>query len=252
MSNPTSREELKLYCLRRLGFPVIQLNLDDDQIEDRIDESLHVFQEFHFDGTREILLKHQVTAQDQTNGYIDLANTSPDIIGVTKLYPVPSQAVSTSASFNMFDITYQIRLNELYDFTSADYVYFVLAQQHLRTLEMLFVGEQPIRFNRYNKRIYVDVNWSKKIAAGNFMLVHCRQVLEDSDAFWGDVWLKKYTTCLIKEQWGANLKKFNGVQLPGGISLNGQQIYDEAIQEKDKLEIELRDVYEEPTAFIIG
>lgn len=252
MSNPKNREELKLYCLRRLGFPVIQLNIDDDQIEDRIDEALHVFQEFHFDGTREILLKHQVTDEDQINGYIDLANTSPDIIGVTKLYPVPSQAVSTSASFNMFDITYQIRLNELYDFTSADYTYFVLAQMHLRTLEMLFIGEQPIRFNRYNKRIYVDINWTKKIAVGNYMLVHCRQVLEDSDEFWGDVWLKKYTTCLIKEQWGSNLKKFAGVQLPGGISLNGQQIYDEAVQEKEKLEQELRDVYEEPPQFIVG
>jgi hypothetical protein len=252
MSNPSSREELKLYCLRRLGFPVIQLNLDDDQIEDRIDEALHVFQEFHFDGTREILLKHEVTAQDQINGYIDLANTTPDIIGVTKLYPVPAQATSTSASFNMFDITYQIRLNELYDFTSADYVYFVLAQQHLRTLEMLFIGEQPIRFNRYHKRIYVDINWAKKVTVGNYMLVHCRQVLEDSDEFWGDVWLKKYTTCLIKEQWGANLSKFAGVQLPGGITLDGRYILESAVAEKEKLEQELRDVYEEPCQFIVG
>ena len=153
----------------------------------------------------------------------------------------------------MWDITYQIRLNELYDFTSADYVYFVLAQQHLRTLEMLFIGEQPYRYNRYDNKVYIDINWSKKLIQGQWMLIQARQVLpESNDKFWGDVWLKKYTTCLFKEQWGNNLKKFAGVQLPGGIALNGQQIYDEAIQEKEKLEQELRDTYEEPPQFIVG
>jgi len=248
MSSPASRSQLKDYCLRRLGFPVIQLNLDDDQVEDRIDDALHKFQEYHFDGTRDDFFKHQITQTDIDNGYVAMDDT---VIGVARVFPLPAQATSISGQFNMFDITYQIRLNELYDFTSADYVYFTLAQQHLRTLEMLFIGEQPFRFNRYDGKLYIDMNWKTKVTTNNFILAEVRRVI-DGTAFWGSTWLKNYTTACIKEQWGSNIKKFGGVQLPGGIILNGQQIYDEAVEEKEKLNIELRDTYEQPVGLLIG
>jgi hypothetical protein len=254
MAKPNSREELKEYCLRRLGFPVIEINVDEDQLEDRIDDALAKFQLYHFDGTEKVYYKHLVTEEDITNRYIPCPSS---IIGVTKIFPLYSNSVNTvnnSGNFNMFDLTYQLRLNELFDFTSADYVYFALAQQHIRTLEMLFIGETPIRFNRRSDKIYVDFNWNGKVSPGQYLVFEARQIL-DPDSYeeiWSTTWLKGYTTALFKRQWGENLKKFSGVQLPGGITLNGQQIYDEATLELEKLEEELRENYEEPPEFILG
>lgn len=252
MAIPTSRSSLKDYCLRRLGFPVIELNLDDDQVEDRIDEALDLFRLYHVDAVEKTYLKHQVTAGDIANTYISV---SEDIIGINKIFSLTATQVGAggSTNFNMFDLTYQLRLNELYDFTSADYVYYSLANQHLRTLEMLFIGDTPIRFNKYGGKLYIDNPWSRKLTAGTYFIAECYVVIPESNTrFWNDVWLKKYTTTLIKEQWGTNLKKFAGVQLPGGITLNGQQIYDEAVKEREQLELEIRDAHEAPPMFEVG
>jgi hypothetical protein len=252
MAVPTSRSTLKDYCLRRLGFPVIELNLDDDQIDDRIDEALDLYRQFHFDSMEKTYIKHLVTADDIANNYVSV---SDNVVGVNKIFTLSATQVGPGGSlnFNMFDLTYQLRLNELYDFTSADYVYYSLANQHLRTLEMLFIGEVPIRFNRHAGKLYLDSPWNRKLVAGQYFIAEAYVVLsEDVQKVWNDTWLKRYTTAVIKQQWGTNLKKFAGVQLPGGIVLNGQQIYDEATKEIMDLEIELRDKYEEPPMFEVG
>lgn len=253
MAKPTSRSELKNYALRKLGFPVIEINVDDDQLDDRIDDALSMYQQFHYDGVEKTYLKHQITAGDISNTYISMPST---VIGVTRIFPLATDSVNSTASgnFNMFDLTYQLRLNELYDFTSADYVYYALAKQHIRTLDLLFLGEQPIRFNRTNDKLYIDLNWSNKVTVGSYLIIDCYKVLDPTilTEIWSDTWLKKYTTALFKKQWGENLKKFAGVQLPGGITLNGQQIWNEASEEIEHLEEQLRDTYEEPPQFEIG
>jgi hypothetical protein len=253
MAKPTSRTELKDYALRKLGFPVIEINVDDDQLDDRIDEALTMYQQFHYDAVEKTYLKHQVTQGDISNTYISMPST---VIGVTRMFPIGSDSVNSNAAgnFNMFDLTYQLRLNELYDFTSADYVYYALAKQHIRTLDLLFLGEQPIRFNRHDDKLYIDMKWDNRVVAGSYLVIECYKTLDPNVAIevWNDGWLKKYVTALFKKQWGENLKKFSGVQLPGGITLNGQQIWNEAEQEIERLEEKLRDTYEEPPQFEIG
>jgi hypothetical protein len=250
---PQSREDLKTYCFRKLGFPVIELNLDPDQVDDRIDEAISLWNQFHFDAVRKIYMKHQVTSTDITNKYLPVDSF---VIGITRIFTLSTEQVNSAAtsSFNMFDINYQIRLNELYDFTSADYVYFELANQHIRTLEMLFLGEVPIRYNQYENRLWLDVDWGGKVQVGSYIIAECWATLDPnvSTTFWNDNWLKRYSTALIKRQWGENLKKFQGVQLPGGIMLNGQQIWNEADAQCTALESELRDMYEMPAQFEVG
>ena len=252
MANVTSRQGLKDYCLRRLGFPVISINVDDDQVDDRIDDALELFQQFHFDATQKIYIGYQLTANDISSKSI----TMPDnVIGVTRVFPVSSSSINSTGTqnFNIFDINYQIRLNELYDFTSADYVYYELANEHITTLQMLFFGDTPIVYNRYTNILYPSFNWGQNVIAGSWILIESYQTLDPTGTlFWNDVWLKKYATACIKEQWGYNLKKMSGVQLPGGITLNGQIIFDEATKEKADLEIELRDRYEAPPQWEVG
>ena len=253
MAVPASRQDLILYCLRKLGYPVIEINVDPDQISDRVDEAISLWQQFHFDAVNKVYMKHVVTQDDINNGWIPV---DPFIIGVTRIFTLSTNAVNSAAtnSFNMFDINYQIRLNELYDFSSADYVYFELANQHIRTLEMLFIGEVPIRYNQYDNRLFIDVNWNGEVTVGSWIIAECWAILDPTvnTNFWNDNWLKRYTTALIKRQWGENLKKFAGVQLPGGISLNGQQIWTEADAQCSALETELRDMYEMPPQWEVG
>jgi hypothetical protein len=246
MSNPSSREQLKDWCLRQLGFPVIEINVDDDQVEDRIDEALQYFQQFHFDGVERWYLKHQLTQENIDNGWIPITE---NIIGVTRIFPISS----SNASINMFDLRYQLRLHELYDFTSTSYVNYVLTMQHIRTLDMLFSGEQPIRFNRHTDKLYIDMNWPMA-NAGEWLVIE-GYIIVDPDSYsdvYNDRMLKKLATAYIKRQWGNNMKKFGGMQLPGGIMMNGQQVYDEAVQEIQLLEDQIRDTYEEPPQFIMG
>jgi len=248
MSVPASREDLKTWCLRQLGFPVLQINVDDDQVEDRIDEALQYFQDFHFDGTERGYFKHLLTAEDFTNQYIPITNDA--VIGVTRIFPLSS----SNATVNMFDLRYQLRLHELYDFTSTSYVNYALTMQHLRTLDMLFSGEQPIRFNRHMQRLYIDWNWVQYAIPGEYIIIEGHYVAspEDYPKVYNDRMLKKLATAYIKRQWGNNMKKFGGMQLPGGITMNGQQIYEEALTEIKEIEDQIRLTYEQPVNFIIG
>jgi hypothetical protein len=246
MSVPASREQFKDWCLRQLGHPVIEINVDDDQVEDRIDEAFQYIQQFHFDGVERWYLKHQLTAQDISNGYVPITD---NIIGVTRIFPISS----SNASVNMFDLRYQLRLHELYDFTSTSYVNYVLTMQHIRTLDMLFSGEQPIRFNRHTDKLYLDMNWTMN-QPGEWLVIEGYIIIDPNSypKIYNDRMLKKLATAYIKRQWGNNMKKFGGMQLPGGITMNGQQIYDEAVNEIQQLEDLIRDTYEEPPQFILG
>ena len=244
----TTRQKFKDYCLRRLGFPVIEINIDDDQIEDRIDDALLYWQDYHFDGMQKVYYIHKVTQSDIDNKYLDMSNitdtsnNSTTVLGVTRIFPIQD----SSTNVNMFDLRYQLRLNELYDFTSASYINFTLTQQHLRSLELMFTGEVPIRFQRHMQRLFIDWAWgSSQTPVGQVVIVECYTTLNPN--YYGQVfedrWLKEYATNLMKMQWGANLKKFGGIQLPGGVILNGDKIYDEGSKEKDRLEKEMENNY---------
>ena len=238
MANPTSREELKQYCLRRLGSPVVDVNVDDEQLEDRIDDALKFFQDYHYDGAERTYLKHQVTQTDIDNGYV----TVPDsIIGVIRAFDI-GDATQTS---NLFNIRYQIHLNDLFDFTSTTYLPYVTALRHVEQLEEIFVGKQPIRFYRHKNRIHIDMKWSENVNVDDFIIFEAYRVLDPetySDVY-GDRFLREYTTALFKRQWGENLKKFEGMQMPGGLTFNGQQIWNEGNDDVQRLEADATNNY---------
>lgn len=247
MAVPSTREAFKSYCLRRLGEPVVDVNVDDEQVEDRIDEALKYYQDYHFDGTERVLIKHVVTATDVTNGYITL---SDNVIGINRILDV-GQAVQSS---NLFNIRYQIHLNDLFDLSASSYVPYVTAMRHVESLEELFVGKKPIRYNRHTNRLHIDMDWDNDVEADEYIIVDAYQIL-DGDTYtdlWGDRWLSRYATALIKRQWGSNLTKFEGLQMPGGITFNGAKIYDDAESEIQKLEEEMIVNYSLPVQDMIG
>lgn len=247
MANPVNRATFKDYCLRRLGFPVIEINVDDDQVEDRINDALQYYQDYHFDAVEKIYIKHVITQEDIDNMYLPI---SPLVTGITRIFPLSDSQATT----NMFDLRYQLRLHELYDFTSASYVNYTLTMQHLRTLELLFTGEIPIRFQRHQNRLYVDWAWGTDGKIGQIVIAEGYSII-DPDTYtevWNDRWLKEYATLLIKRQWGENLKKFAGVQLPGGVTLNGDKIFQEASAEIERLEREMETNFSLPVEWIMG
>ena len=253
MAQPTDRASLVQYCLRRLGKGAIDINVTDEQADDRIDDAIDYMTLFHFDGIEKKYLSLQVAPGDIANGYFQLAN---NVTGVTRIFSLDGNSSGTNSlngDFNIFDLNYQLRLNELYDFTSADYVYFELANEHIRTLEMLFIGDIPIRYNRYNNKLYIDMAWEQRVAPGVYVVAEV-YVLTDESAplFWGDMMMKQLSTAFIKRQWGENLKKFQGTPLPGGLVLNGQQIYDEAVKEIEDLKVTIRETFEAPVQFEVG
>lgn len=246
MAVPTSRSEFKEYCLRKLGKPVIEINVDDDQVEDRIDEALKYYMDYHFDGSEKTYYKYQVTTNDITNKYISMPE---NIMGVVNLFPI-GQGLNTN---NLFNIRYQIALNDLYTLTSVSMVPYYMALTHVQFLEQMLVGQQPLRYNRVINKLYIDMDWTI-VNVGDYIVAEAYQVV-DPDTYtraWGEYWLQKYATCLIKQQWGNNLKKFSGMQLPGGVTFNGQQIYDEATQERNEIEHEMITSYSLPIADMIG
>jgi len=252
MAQPTSRQELKDYCLRKLGFPVIDINVDDDQVEDRIDDAMQLFQQYHYDGTEMTWLGLQVTQYHIDNQQIEL---SDNIISVNNILPMTGQQTSTTAGgFNMFDINYQLRLNDFYNLTSSSYTYYVIAREHLAMLDMIVTGRVPFTYNKTTNILYIAMNWQAKVNVGDYIVVEARRII-DPDYYYSvynDIWLKEYTTQLIKKQWGSNLTKYGGYVLPGGMIINGEKIYADADAEIARLEQKLRDTYEEPVPFLIG
>lgn len=247
MAVPTTRAEFKEYCLRKLGKPVIEINVDDDQVEDRIDESIRYYWDYHFDGTERTYYKHQITQNDIDNEYITLPE---NVIGAVSIFSIADPAVSSD---DLFNIRYQIALNDLYTLTSVSMIPYYMTMEHLALVQELIVGKQPIRFNRHTDRLYIDMKWST-LNVGEYLLVEAYQVVDPesySDAY-GDRWLQNYTTAKIKYQWGANLTKFSGMQLPGGLTFNGDKIMDDAMQEISRMEEEMVASYSLPALDMIG
>lgn len=248
MAQPTTRTEFKNYCLRKLGYPVVEINIEDDQTEDRIDESLSYYWDYHFDGSEKTFYKWVITADDITNRYLTVPE---NIIGAVKIFDI-GDALSTN---NLFNIRYQIALNDLYDLTSFNnsLVTYYMNFQHIRFIEELLVGRQPIRFNRHINRLYVDMDWDK-VQAGEYIVAECYQIV-DPDTYadvWKDRWLQNYASAKIKYQWGTNLSKYEGIALPGGVTFNGAKIMDDALAEIQKLEEEMLSSYSLPLEDMIG
>ena len=247
MAVPATRAEFKAYCLRKLGAPVIEINVDDDQVEDRIDEALKYYWDYHFDGAERTYYKYQVTQTDIDNKYITLPE---NILGAVSIFSIADPAVSAN---DLFSIRYQIALNDLYTLTSVSMVPYYMTMEHLSLLTELLVGKQPIRFNRHTNKLYVDMDWNT-IQEGSYLLVEAYSVVDPetyTDAY-GDRWLLNYATALIKKQWGSNLIKFTGMQLPGGVQFNGEKIYDDAAAEIQKMEDEMVSTYSLPVLDMIG
>jgi len=257
MATITNRNDFKTYCLRRLGFPVIEINVDDDQVEDRIDDALQYWQDYHFDGLQKVYYIKGLQQSDIDQRYLDLSNSTDadgnpmEIVGVTRIFPVSD----SQSSVNMFDLRYQLRLNELYDFTSASYINYTLTQQHLRSLELMFTGEVPIRFQRHMQRLYIDWAWGPQEApVGTTVIAEAYAAINPSvyNHVYNDRWLKEYATQLIKRSWGNNLSKFANLQLPGGVTLDGKTIQKEATDEIERLEKEMEMNYGAPLEFFMN
>lgn len=248
MANPSSRQGLVDYCLRRLGEPVIQVNIDEDQIEDRVDEALQFFQEYHSDAIIRTYVKHQVTSTDVSNEYITL---NDQYTFVKRVLPFTEE----NSSINMFDARYQIHLNDIFDMGHlGNLSNYYQIQSYMGTLDMLLNGGEQIRFNRHMNRLYIDTDWGSDVKAGDYVIVEAMAIV-DPDTYtdvYNDMWLKRYTTSLLKRQWGLNMSKFEGMQLPGGIILNGRQMYDDALTEIEDLEQEIRLNHEMPVDFMVG
>ena len=240
MATPTTKAELKEYCLRRLGKPVIEINIDDDQMDDRIDEAILFYQDYHFDGTLKTFLKHQVTETDKTNEYITVGN---DYIGIINIFDI-GDATSTN---NLFNVRYQIALNDLYDLSRYDLVPYFMNFMNIRFIEEMLVGKQPLRYNRHQNRLHIDMDWGK-VTADDYIIAEGYQKI-NPDTYtdvYNDRWLQRYVTCLFKVQWGSNLTKFTGMQLPGGVQFNGEQILQQGLDEKQRLEDEMISSYSLP------
>jgi hypothetical protein len=247
MATPTTKAEFKEYCLRKLGKPVIEINVDDDQVDDRVDEALRYWYDYHFDGSERVYYKHAITETDVANKYITLPE---NIIGAVSIFSMGDPSIRSD---DMFNIRYQIALNDLYTLTNVSLVPYYMVMEHLALMNELLVGKQPIRYSRHKDRLYVDMDWNT-VAVGEFLLVEAYEVVDPetwTDAY-NDRWLQNYATTLIKEQWGSNLTKFTGMTLPGGVQFNGEKIYDDAVAERRKLEDEMISSYSLPVLDMIG
>ena len=319
MSSPSSRQNLIDYCLRSLGFPVLEINVDDDQLEDRIDEAIQFYRDFHYDAVESVYLKEQITASTLQIVGVNAANFSigekitgassgattfvhaafaankvytkntagtftagetitgavsgtsavvssmtlgnfdnkyvtlnDSVLSVVRTLPLSSR----SNGISFFDAKYQLLLNNIQSLTNTDIQYYTMLKMHINLINDLMSGQKPIRFNRHMNRLHIDLTWGDggDLAIGDYIIIEAFSTL-DPDTYtdvYNDGFLKRYATALIKRQWGVNLKKFEGVQLPGGVTLNGQKIFDEAVEEIKELRDEVKSTYELPVDFFTG
>ena len=285
MAQPSSRQGLIDYALRKLGAPVLEINIDDDQIDDLVDDAIQIFNERHFDGVEEMFLKHEFTQDeldrgkatsqtdsDNTAGIVTTTGTSttisgygtttssfvensnfiqvPDnIIGIEKIFKFDSSSISGG----MFSIKYQLFLNDLYYFNSVELLQYSMTKSYLESIDFLLTPEKQIRFNKKQNRLYLDMDYNS-INVGDFIVIDCQRILNPNDftKVYNDPFLKMYLTALMKRQWGQNLIKFRGVKLPGGLELNGREIYDDGQRELDAILQKMQLEYELPPLDFIG
>jgi len=285
MAKPTTKQELIDFCLRKLGAPVLEINVDDEQLDDLADDAIQLFNERHFDGVERMYLKYKLTQDDidrgtannkdgseNTVGIVTTTATSTNVSGMgtitsnwyetSNFIQVPDSVLgvekifkfdTSSISGGMFSIKYQLFLNDLYNFNSVDLLQYAMTKSYLEDIDMLLTTDKQIRFNKRQDRLYLDIDW-KAENPGTFFIMDCYRAL-DPEAFSGvynDTFLKKYLTAIIKKQWGQNLIKFTGVKLPGGIELNGRQLYDDAERELDSIQQRMMTEYELPPLDMIG
>jgi len=285
MAQPSTRQGLIDYCLRRLGAPVLEINVDDDQIDDLVDDALQLFNERHFDGVERMFLKYQITQADinrgsatnqsgstNTVGIVTTTATSTNVDGLgtvtsnfyetSNFIQIPDSVVgiekifkfdTSSISGGMFSIKYQLFLNDLYYFNSVELLQYSMTKTYLEDIDHLLTTDKQVRFNKRQDRLYLDIDW-KAQTAGDYIVLDCYRALDPASftQVYNDSFLKKYLTALIKRQWGQNLIKFNGVKLPGGIELNGRQIYDDAEKELADIQSRMAMDYELPPYDFIG
>jgi hypothetical protein len=235
MAQPTTREEFKQFCLRKLGHPVIQINVSDEQIDDRIDEAFSFWSDYHYNGSQMIYLKHQLTEEDISNGYVEVP---PQLLGVTRIFDLSS---SISTGSGMFNVTYQYVLNNISSLTGVSITDYYLTMQNLRFIQEWLVGWPMIRYNRHVNRVYIDQD-SSKLTPGNYVIFEAYDIIspERHPEVWQDRFFQNYCTALIKEQWGANLTKFTNMQMVGGVMFNGEQILMDGREERRILEDEAK------------
>ena len=282
MSQPSTRQELITYCKRQLGAPVLEINVADEQVEDLVDDAVQFFQERHFDGVYPTFLKYKITENDVKRGRsrggnddnvgivtttatasIDGGTTSfsweetsnylqvpPEVIGVTKIFHYDG---SNTVTNNMFSVKYQLFLNDVYYWGSTEILTYAMVKTYLEDINFLLTTQKQIRFNQRQDRLYLDVDWGN-VTEGDYIIMDCYRVLNPNDysRVWNDSFLKPYLTALIKRQWGMNLIKFQGVKLPGGVELNGRQIFDDAEKELERIREMMSNTYELPPLDMIG
>lgn len=245
---PNSRQSLVDYCLRQLGAPVIEINVDEDQLDDRVDEALQFYREYHSDSIYHDYFKHEITQDDIDNKYIDIPDA---VINVVRILPLTFE----NSSISMFDARYQMALSDMYNLGfSGNLANYAHVQQYMETINMMINGTPQIEFNRHMNRLYLNIDWERFLNVDDYVIVEGYRIV-DPDTFtdvYNDMFLKRYLSALIKRQWGINLKKFEGMQLPGGITFSGQQMYDEAIEEIRQIEEEMQLKYEMPVNFFVG
>ena len=285
MAKPTTRQEHVDYCLRKLGYPVLEINVDDDQIDDLVDDALQLFNERHFDGVERMYLKYKLTQDDidrgtatinadstNTAGIVTTSATSTSISGYgttvsnwyenTNFLQVPDSIIgvnkifkfdTSSISGGMFSIKYQLFLNDLYRFNSIELLQYSMTKTYLEDIDFLLTTDKQVRFNKSQDRLYLDIDWGTE-TAGNFLVLDCWRILDPTNftGVWNDSFLKQYTTALIKRQWGQNLIKFKGVKLPGGLELNGREIYEDGQRDLEVVMERLKNEYELPPYDLIG
>jgi len=280
MAQPSTRQELIDYCKRKLGYPVLEINVADEQIEDLVDDAVQYFQERHFDGVVQMYLKYRITQEDidrgraSTTGSAGITTTTatstivgaavtfnylensnyiqipPTVIGVNKIFKIDG---NNTIAQNMFNVQYQLMLNDVYYFNTVELLSYTMVKRYLEDISFLLSPEKHIRFNRRQDRLYIDMDWGG-LSVGQYLIIDCYRVLDPSDypRVWNDSFLKPYLTSLIKKQWGQNLIKFRGVKLPGGVELNGREIYEDAVNELEDIKKRMINEFELPPMDAIG
>ena len=268
MAKPNTKAELKEYALRRLGKPVLEINVSDDQCDDAIDYTLQKFQQFHYDGAERVYLKHKITQADLDRAKDTNDTTTTSVAGNSTwlesntYIEIPQHILSIEGIFsftdkgtaNIFDIRYQMRLNDLYDFTSTQFYHYYMIQQHLGTIDFLLEGIKPTRYIATQNRLYLDMDWQADVLLDQYFVIKCWRALDPLTwtEIYDNMWVKDYTAAKIKKQWGSNMTKFQNVQMPGGVTLNGEMIYNDAVQELKDLDEQLRQQWETPPLDMIG
>ena len=282
MAQPASRTDLINYCKRQLGAPVLEINVADEQIDDLVDDALQYFQQRHFDGVTQTFLKYKITQEDidrgrarggsnNTAGITTSTATStingssvsfsfeensnylqvpPEVIGITKVFKFDG---SNTVTNNMFSVKYQLFLNDIYYFGSTEILTYAMTKRYLEDIDFALSTDKFIRFNQRQDRLYLDIDWGS-VTVDDYLIIDCYRLLDPNSysRVWNDSFLKRYLTALIKRQWGQNLIKFQGVKLPGGIELNGRQIYDDAQKDLEVIREQMSNTYELPPFDMIG